>query len=100
MVLTLAENLDKGTEHMITLFKRMDNCHEYAFLGFLLEYGARVVKARPLPGKKMVLFQFNAALGIVNKHAQKGTVVVPLIDYHRSDAGRSRKGHPHKASLY
>ena len=53
VVLTLAENLDKGTEHMITLFKRMDNCHEYAFLGFLLEYGARVVKARPLPGKKM-----------------------------------------------
>ena len=65
VVLTLAENLDKGTEHMITLFKRMDNCHEYAFLGFLLEYGARVVKARPLPGKKMEFYGDSVTAGEV-----------------------------------
>ena len=47
-----------------------------------------------------VLFHLNTALGIVKKHAQKGTVVVPLIDYHRPYAGRPRKGHPHKASRH
>ncbi len=56
VVLTLAENLEKGMEHMVTFFKRMDHCHEYAFLGFILEYGARVLKARPLPRKKMEFY--------------------------------------------
>lgn len=64
-VLTLAENLDKGSEHMVTLFKRMDNCHEYAFLGFLLEYGAKVVKARPLPRKKIEFYGDSVTAGEV-----------------------------------
>lgn len=56
VVLTLAENLEKGEEHMITFFKRMDHSHEYAFLGFLLEYGSRVIKGAALPRKKMEFY--------------------------------------------
>lgn len=63
VVLTLVENLDKGSEHMVTLFKRMDNCHEYAFLGFLLEYGAKVEKCRPLPRKKIEFYGDCATAG-------------------------------------
>ncbi len=67
VVLTLAENLDKGSEHMATLFKRMDHCHEYAFLGFLLEYGARVVKMRPLPRKKIEFYGDSVTAGEVSE---------------------------------
>lgn len=67
VVITLAENLDKGSEHMVTLFKRMDNCHEYAFLGFLLEYGAKVVKARPLPRKKIEFYGDSVTAGEVSE---------------------------------
>ena len=67
VVLTLAEDLEKGGEHMVTLFKRMDNCHEYTFLGFLLEHGARVVKARPLPRKKMEFYGDSATAGEVSE---------------------------------
>ena len=67
VVLTLVEGLDRGTEHLITLFKRMDNCHEYAFLGFLLEYGARVVKARPLPRKKIEFYGDSVTAGEVSE---------------------------------
>lgn len=65
VIVTLAENLDKGPEHMVTLFKRMDNCHEYVFLGFVLEYGARVVKTRPLPRKKMEFYGDSVTAGEV-----------------------------------
>lgn len=65
VVLTLAENLEKGAEHMVTFFKRMDNCHEYIFLGFLLEYGAKVVKARPLPRKKIEFYGDSVTAGEV-----------------------------------
>lgn len=67
VIVTLAENLDKGPEHMVTLFKRMDNCHEYAFLGFVLEYGARVVKARPLPRKKIEFYGDSVTAGEVSE---------------------------------
>lgn len=67
VVITLADGLDKGTEHLVTLFKRMDNCHEYAFLGFLLEYGARVVKARPLPRKKIEFYGDSVTAGEVSE---------------------------------
>lgn len=63
VVLTLADNLEKGSEHMVTLFKRMDHCHEYVFLGFLLEYGAKVVKCRPLPRKKIEFYGDCATAG-------------------------------------
>ena len=63
----VAENLDKGSEHMATLFKRMDHCHEYAFLGFLLEYGARVVKMRPLPRKKIEFYGDSVTAGEVSE---------------------------------
>lgn len=65
LVLTLAQGLDRGTEHMVTLFKRMDHCHEYAFLGFVLEYGARVGKTRPLPRKKIEFYGDSVTAGEV-----------------------------------
>lgn len=65
VVITLAEGLEKGEEHLVTLFKRMDNCHEYAFLGFLLEYGARVEKAPELPRKKMEFYGDSVTAGEV-----------------------------------
>lgn len=55
-VVTLTEGLEKDTIHDVTLFKRMDQCHEYTFLGFLMEYGARVEKARRLPRKKLEFY--------------------------------------------
>ncbi len=65
VVVELAKNLDKGQEHLVTLFKRMDNCHEYAFLGFLLEYGAKAIKARPLPRKKIEFYGDSVTAGEV-----------------------------------
>ncbi len=56
VTLTLAEDLEKDLEHEITFFKRMDQCHEYTFLGFLLEDGAKVLKARKLPRKKIEFY--------------------------------------------
>lgn len=74
VVLTLAENLAKDKEHEVTFFKRMDQCHEYTFLGFLLEYGARVTKGRKLPRKKIEFYGDSVTAGEVSEaveYAQK-----------------------------
>lgn len=67
VVLTLAEDLEKGKEHELTFFKRMDQCHEYQFLGFLLEYGARVEKGRKLPRKKIEFYGDSVTAGEVSE---------------------------------
>ena len=67
VVLTLVENLEKETTHEITFFKRMDQCHTYQFLGFLVEYGARVEKARPLPRKKIEFYGDSVTAGEVSE---------------------------------
>lgn len=63
--LTLAENLDKDQIHDVTFFKRMDQCHEYAFLGFLVEHGTRVEKSRRLPRKKIEFYGDSVTAGEV-----------------------------------
>lgn len=65
VVLTLAEGLEKDLTHEVTFFKRMDQCHEYTFLGFLVEYGTRVEKARPLPRKKLEFYGDSVTAGEV-----------------------------------
>ncbi|MCD8075865.1 MAG: electron transporter RnfD [Lachnospiraceae bacterium] len=67
VTLLLAENLDKETEHIVTFFKRMDQCHEYRFLGFLLEDGAKVGRLRPLPGKKIEFYGDSVTAGEVSE---------------------------------
>lgn len=67
VVLTLAEGLSRDTEHEVTFFKRMDQCHEYVFLGFLLEYGARVNKGRKLPRKKIEFYGDSVTAGEVSE---------------------------------
>lgn len=70
VVLTLAEELSKDQEHTVTFFKRMDQCHEYVFLGFLLEYGARVEKGRRLPRKKIEFYGDSVTAGEVAEALQ------------------------------
>lgn len=65
VVLTLAENLDRDKMHEVTFFKRMDQCHTYVFLGFLVEYGARLERARPLPRKKIEFYGDSVTAGEV-----------------------------------
>lgn len=65
VVLLLAENLEKGMEHKLTFFKRMDPCHEFIFLGFLLEYGARIGKPQPLPRRKIEFYGDSVTAGEV-----------------------------------
>lgn len=65
VVVTLAENLEKDQIHDVTLFKRMDQCHEYTFLGFLVEHGARVEKSRRLPRKKIEFYGDSVTAGEV-----------------------------------
>ena len=45
----------------------MDQCHTYQFLGFLVEYGARVEKARPLPRKKIEFYGDSVTAGEVSE---------------------------------
>lgn len=70
----LAEGLDRDLEHEVTFFKRMDQCHEFTFLGFLLERGARVEKARKLPRKKIEFYGDSVTAGEVTE----------AVDYMRS----------------
>lgn len=65
VALTLVEGLDAQLPHELTFFKRMDQCHEYTFLGFLLEHGARVEKARRLPRKKIEFYGDSVTAGEV-----------------------------------
>lgn len=67
VVLTLAEGLEKDLSHEVTFFKRMDQCHSYAFLGFLVEHGARVEKGRPLPRKKLEFYGDSVTAGEVTE---------------------------------
>ncbi|MCC8104234.1 MAG: electron transporter RnfD [Clostridiales bacterium] len=67
VTLLLAEDLDKETEHVVTFFKRMDQCHEYRFLGFYLEDGAKVGRLRPLPGKKIEFYGDSVTAGEVSE---------------------------------
>ncbi len=65
--LTLAEGLAKDQIHSVTFFKRMDQCHEYTFLGFLLEHGAKVEKGRRLPRKKIEFYGDSVTAGEVSE---------------------------------
>lgn len=66
-MLTLAENLGKDEIHEVTFFKRMDQCHEYIFLGFLTECGARVQRGRKLPRKKIEFYGDSVTAGEVSE---------------------------------
>lgn len=63
----LAENLSRDEVHEVTFFKRMDQCHEYIFLGFLMEYGARVERGRALPRKKIEFYGDSVTAGEVSE---------------------------------
>lgn len=64
---TLFENLSPQETHCVTLFKRMDNCHEFTFLGFLLDPGARVLPSPALPERRMLFFGDSVTAGEVSE---------------------------------
>lgn len=66
-VITLAENLSRDELHEVTFFKRMDQCHEYVFLGFLVEYAARIERGRQLSRKKIEFYGDSVTSGEVSE---------------------------------
>ncbi len=67
VVLILAEDLDRDLTHELTFFKRMDQCHSYTFLGFLIEDGARVQIPRRLPRKEIEFYGDSVTAGAASE---------------------------------
>ncbi len=64
--LTLTEDLDDG-EHTLMLFKRMDACHSFRFLGFVFSYDTKISSAVPRPERRIEVYGDSVSAGEVSE---------------------------------
>ncbi|MCR5121616.1 MAG: electron transporter RnfD [Ruminococcus sp.] len=66
ITLTLAEDLADSV-HTLTLYKRQDAAHYFEFKGFLLNDGAEVLPADPLPRRRIECYGDSVSAGAVTE---------------------------------
>lgn len=60
----LSEGLSPG-KHTLTLFKRMDDCHEFTFYGFVLSEGGKLLEPPKPPRRRMEFYGDSVTAGEV-----------------------------------
>lgn len=65
-IYSVCEGLE-NTEHQLMLYKAMDNAHTFNFGGFILNDGAEVYEAEPLPEKKLEFYGDSVTAGEVSE---------------------------------
>ncbi len=66
VTLVLEDDLPEG-EHELFLFKRQDACHYFEFLGFVVEDGAQMKAASPLPERRIEVYGDSVSAGEVSE---------------------------------
>lgn len=69
ITLTLAQGLE-NCEHELILYKRQDATHYFEFKGFVLDDGAEVLPAKPLPPRKIECYGDSVSAGAVVEAVQ------------------------------
>ena len=64
VVLTLGKEL-KDVKHELQLFKRMDHCHEYQFMGFVIDKGGNAKQLQKQPRKLIEIYGDSISAGEV-----------------------------------
>lgn len=64
--ITIGEGME-DTDHKLTIFKRMDGCHEYTLYGFDLPEGGRILKPSPVFRKCMEFYGDSVTAGEVSE---------------------------------
>lgn len=78
ITLTLADNLT-DTVHTLTLFKRQDASHYFEFKGFLLNDGAELLPADPLPKRRIECYGDSVSAGAVTEAVEHTATVDPIL---------------------